>query len=390
MFTRRLAAMAALLGFVVDVGCSAEEAASATDGPAADGGSTTAQVEAGPAQAPPPEAGPPADATPPRTRVPVFVAQGKLGRTTISCDDGRTWIADHSQFPDARCFDSESPNNMECDHNAWSASGLVTSGDFFLAAYGHGEPGVIQRSEDGIVWEDVLDRHWFGGLAAGNGTIMGLDRAPWISTAGGAKESWTGHEYIELPGGAVRGGSFSPFGGGTFFLHADGNVMLRSTDNGVTWASSPTVPEGCARNGFVHGNGATLIPNSDGSLCRSADGGATWTYAKVTESFGSSAIFADGAFQIWSGATRWRSTDGVTWAEAPITGATNLGAVARGESGTYVAVLGGWQVWYEKQVFYRSVDGLAWEALPDGAYTKSHPISAIVAGFAKPSAQCPL
>ncbi len=380
---------AAIALLVLDAGCSSD-AAPAADGALADAAPAPSQGDAAPAPVTGADAGGSTDAALPRTRVPVFVAQGALGRTTISCDDGRTWIADRSEFPEARCFDNESPNNMECDHGAWPAAGLVAAGDFFVTAYGHGEPGVLQRSEDGITWETVLDGHWFGGLAYGNGTVMAVDRAPWISTSSGAMGTWTGHPAIEEPGGAVRGGSFSPFAGGIFFLHADGNTMLRSTDNGETWTSNPTVPEGCSRDGFVHGNGVTLLTASDGSACRSADGGATWSYAKVADSFGSAAVFADGAFQVWSGTSRWRSTDGVIWSEAAITGAANLGAVAHGESGTYVATQGGWQVWYEKQAFYRSSDGLIWEALADGSFRKSHPIRSIVSGFARPSAACPL
>src|SRR5262245_36884214 len=33
---------------------------------------------------------------PPEGTIPIFVAQGNVGRTTISCDDGQSWVANRS------------------------------------------------------------------------------------------------------------------------------------------------------------------------------------------------------------------------------------------------------------------------------------------------------
>ena len=77
---------------------------------------------------------------------------------------------------------------------------------------------------------------------------------------------------------------------------------------------------------------------------------------------------------------RLRSADGASWT----TEASDLpffpGAAARGKSGTFVMVNGGWQTWYEKQQFARSEDGVHWTVLPDGAYKKSHPMRSITVG----------
>ena len=40
-----------------------------------------------------------------------------------------------------------------------------------------------------------------------------------------------------------------------------------------------------------------------------------------------------------------------------------IGAVARGPHGTFVASNDGWLVWYEKQQFFRSSDGVHWDVL---------------------------
>jgi hypothetical protein len=56
-----------------------------------------AEAAAQDAAPPPPDAT--SDAAP--AKAPIFVAQGSLGRTTISCDDGKTWAANHSWDIDA-------------------------------------------------------------------------------------------------------------------------------------------------------------------------------------------------------------------------------------------------------------------------------------------------
>jgi hypothetical protein len=66
-----------------------------------------------------------------------------------------------------------------------------------------------------------------------------------------------------------------------------------------------------------------------------------------------------------------------------------IGPVARRDAGTFVAVNDGRQQWYEKQSFYRSTDGVTWDALEPGAFVGSHPMTFISFGMAEPSAMCP-
>lgn len=331
----------------------------------------------------PQEAGP--------TRVPVFIAQGKLGRTTISCDDGRTWIADHSENPSGRCWDDTSPNNVECDHNSWSSLGMVEANGAFLATYGWGYPGVVRRTEDGIHWDDVLPGHTFAGMAFGNGRVVANDHTPMISMSGGAAGSWNPSTAIPSTGWTVRSIAFIADGGGRFVITLEGEVLL-SDDNGATWRSAASVPTDCAKavRRTMHGGGTTVMFQNDGSVCRSSDRGDHWERVAVTDSFSSTPLFVDGKFTIWTGSTRWQSADGAQWASTPGTPGVTIGAVARGDSGTYVAVRDGWQVYYEKQQFYRSTDGVSWDVLPQTAFNPSHPITHVIAGWAKPSVECPL
>ncbi len=352
-----------------------------------------------------PDAGPGVDAGTPEVdagivdagsgRVPIFLAHGKLGRTMVSCDDGRTWKANRSERPNARCWDTAAAENIECDHHAWSSVGLVEADGRFLATYGWGYPGMVRSTEDGVNWTDVLPGHTFAGLAYGNGRVMANDHAPWTSRDAGAAGTWTKGPDIPSTGWTVRRIGFVPSGTaapGRFIITLDGEVVF-SDDNGATWQLPTTRPAACAVNtvNVLAGNGVTLIVQGNGSVCRSTDRGTTWTHHMVAGAFSSNAVFGGGAFYVWNGSTRWRSTDGLTWVSAAGTPANvEIGPVARSPDGTFVATRGGWQVWYENQRFYRSTDGVAWDVLPAGAFVPSHPITSFLFGYALPSAVCPL
>jgi len=129
------------------------------------------------------------------------------------------------------------------------------------------------------------------------------------------------------------------------------------------------------------------------SACRSLDGGHTWTLSTFTDDLVvANPIFRDGAFWVWSHYDHvlFTSADAETWTQTPMATPTTLAAVSENpETGTLVAVGSMWRG-YDQQTFLRSSDGLTWEALADGAFTKSHPIFDIQFGYADPSEACPL
>ena len=50
--------------------------------------------------------------------VPVFVAQGHLGRLMVSCDDGHTFVANQSADDNEECW---GPDGVpDCDHSPWA------------------------------------------------------------------------------------------------------------------------------------------------------------------------------------------------------------------------------------------------------------------------------
>lgn len=329
------------------------------------------------------------------TTVPMFLAIGKLGRSTVSCDDGRTWIADRSEVPDGVCWNDASPKNIECDHHAWSSVGLLNAKEHVLATFGWGYAGMVRRTADGITWEDVLPGHTFAGLAYGNGRVVANDRSPWASSADGAKGSWEVAGSIESSVWNVRRIGFVPGGSGRFIVtleSGDARDIVLSDDNGKTFRSAKTRPAACAHwvSEILHSKGVTVIVQNDGSVCRSTDRGDTWTHKSVTGSFSSNGLVVDDAFVVWEGSTRYVSTDGESWKSALGTAGVIVGAVARSSAGTYAAIKGGWSNWYDKQQFYRSADGLTWETLPSTAFKQGHPITHVAFAEMRPSAECPL
>jgi hypothetical protein len=334
-------------------------------------------------------------APPPATTVPMFLAIGKLGRSTVSCDDGRTWIADRSEVPDGVCWNDASPKNIECDHHAWSSVGLLRAKEHVLATFGWGYAGVVRRTADGITWEDVLPGHTFAGLAYGNDRVVANDRSPWASSADGAKGSWEVVGSIESSVWNVRRIGFVPGGAGRFIVtleSGEGRDIVLSDDNGKTFRSAKTRPAACAHwvSDILTSKGVTVIVQNDGSVCRSTDRGETWTHKSVTGSFSSNGLVVEDAFVVWDGSTRYRSTDGESWTSEAGTAGVIVGPVARSSTGTYAAIKGGWSNWYDKQQFYRSADGLKWETLPTTAFKQGHPITHVTFVDVKPSAQCPL
>ncbi len=351
---------------------------------------------------------------------PIFVAIGKQRRRAISCDDGLTWTHDVT-IDDAwpmderyRCFDGTftlpdgGSQSTDCDHNEWSSLGLVFGDGYFVHTMGWGAPGTVFRSSNGIDWQQVamgvnatevmFDEHRF--VLATRSTRRSDDRgATWVDlndipVANGSNTIWN-----------VRGGVA---GGGVFVVTAqDGSNydVQRSADRGETW-QRPTMTNGgrldaCGAGRPVFGNGVFVTVRNDSgdtTVCRSDDGALTWSSVQLNGvSIESRLVWTGTEFIMWSPGGVHRSPDGITWTSQPtqtrrngnLSGGPNIGAVARGPGGTFVATRGGWQVWYENQRFYRSTDGTIWDELPAGAFEPGHPITAMASGMVERSAACP-
>jgi len=137
--------------------------------------------------------------------------------------------------------------------------------------------------------------------------------------------------------------------------------------------------------------------NGTTTVCRSDDGAQTWTSSVVNASVEARIVWTGTEFMMWSPGGVHRSTDGITWTsaatqtrnDAGVSGGPNIGPVARGENGTFVAQRGGWQVWYDSQRLYRSTDGVVWDELLPSNFKHGHPITMMAEGWVERSAACP-
>lgn len=320
--------------------------------------------------------------------VPLFVAQGHLARTTISCDDGQSWVAERSSDPSAECW---SENNLpDCDHDPGAGRGITWGEGWFVATFGWGPPGGISRSRDGVAWQEVLSGTTFAGVAYGNGVFLAGDGVPQRSSDGGA--TWTELAPVGITDNARRFG-FLEVAGGVFLLATDDGMWL-SDDEGDSWWQPDSAPPGCGASiqtegGIVAGDGVALVLGGDGLACRSSDGGKTFTATDLGVDIRSQLVWSGSAFMAWSSDALYTSPDGERWTSTPLASDVDIGAVAISPEGTLVAVRGGWQIWYDEQAFYRSQDGVSWQSLPAGSFTGGHPIRAMTFGWGDVSAECP-
>lgn len=358
----------------------------------------------------------------PAGKVAILIAQGDVGRTTISCDEGKTWVADHSwdidadplmcgQKQSAVCYGATCSYSVNdqceqqecCNDSPDVAKGVVWGGGQFVATWGWGQPGAVRRSTNGIDWTTTHPDDSFGGIAYGGGRFVVASRSPFWSMDG---QTWTaGSEanYLNDDGSpmwSVRRFAYADYqGGGRFVAVASGNTnrdMLVSSDGGETWWRPSVIPDDCANEvstygGIVSGNDVIVIVDQSANACRSTDGGDTWSV--VPTGLGqilSHGVWTGSEFRFWGDdAYMVSSPDGATWTKTPMVTPTRLGPVAQSASGTLVAVGNVWEG-YDKQSFLRSTDGSTWEELPAGAFVASHPIFYLTAGWADPSAECPL
>jgi hypothetical protein len=326
-----------------------------------------------------------------------FVFIGKQRRRGISYDNGLSWQNDVSWVnPDGgyfRCGD--------CDHDFNSPTGVVVSNGFLLHATGHGVPGPIYRSRDGVNFSEVLQGTLITDLVAGNGIVLAAGRSFRTSNDNGL--TWSNAATIDfrspgnLPIFNARSAGFGGSDSGVFVIVADEGLepdggpkhdVRVSRDNALTW-QRPTMTDGgfplACGGSFVAGNGVIAFHSATSGIskvCYSKDNARTFDVATFATQFSANKmIFSAGEFFTWSYGKIHRSTDAVNWVTSNINfvktdggaGATQyVGLVASDNTGHFVSVANA----YETEKFFKSNDGITWNELPlrDGG----HPISNIV------------
>lgn len=357
--------------------------------------------------------------SPPDGKVPMFVAQGHMGMTAVSCDDGQSWIGYRTFETEASpllcgetmpvdCFDGpctyldgngqcQESATCDCDHSPGSGKGLAFGDGAFVATFGWGQPGVVMRSTDGFSWTEVDSGNTFADVVAGNGFIALSARSPMFSTDGG--QTFTEGADAEHVPWNVRRLFYFPATDVFMQTAASGDERdLRLTSDWMTWSSPATLPTGCeAVSQAVEGAGVIVTSAHADYVCVSSDGADTFTRIDLpgAPSLFSGPVWDGSQFIVWGtlgGLNAYTSPDGQSWTEH----ATNLGGndrfgeVARDPvSGTMVAARSQWQAWYDEMRWYRSSDGIAWETLAPSSSVLSHPVREMTFGYADPSALCP-
>ena len=318
--------------------------------------------------------------------LPAFLAQGHMGRTTLSCDGGETFAANQSENDDFRCW---SGADTDCDHNALAGRGLAFGNGVWIATFGWGAPGTIQRSVNGVDWEVVAtDTPTFADVAFGNGIFVANNSPTRISTDG---LTWTDGGSLDLMIN-TRSISFVPDGDGVWIVTGESGEnrdIIRSFD-GVTWTPATTRPPTCGQyvRNIAYGNGVIALFSGAGHVCTSTDGGDTWALNPVNDYLTSTGVLTGSEFFVWAGGERFRSADGATWtSDVGTPGDLSLdGPVAVAPDGRFVGVHQSWDNYYEEQRFVFSDDGLAWQTA--SAFVGSHPINFIEFGGVEPSSAC--
>lgn len=394
-----------------------------TTPPTTDAATTTATADTSESGAPA-DTGTDGSSTGEPALVPMFVAQGMVGRTTISCDDGRSWIADRAWDTEGdpllcgstepvRCDESAcqylditgacvSSDPCDCGHSPGFAKGIAYGDGWIVATWGWGHPGSARRSRNGIDWEATLSGEdaMFGGLVHGAGAFVLSSRYPYTS-ADGARWVAGAEADFRGPGGeivwSVRRLGFVDYDGGRFVATANPpQAVLVSADAGLTWHAPTSIDDACLASvgsygGIASGNGVIVGIGDDGVTCRSSDGGDTWTLGSVGgEGIYARVLWTGDAFVTWAPGVRYTSPDAATWTATPTTPeGVWLGAVAMSEAtGTFAA---NGRVWdgYERQSFWRSTNGVDWEQLPASAFQGGHYVFEVAFGWAEPSELCP-
>jgi len=320
--------------------------------------------------------------------IPVFFAQGHEGRTTLSCDDGNSFILNQSHDDSFRCFIDA---NHDCDHSEFAARGLVFGKDALIATWGWGHPSVLKRTDNGTTWQSVgTSGPTFADIAYGADTYVGCANPVQVSKDGVTWEA----------GGALtfdfnyRGIEYVPTGGGMFIVAGESGEsrdLSFSVDAGKTWKAPTTRPGLCGAylRGIAGNDSTVVVASGQGHICFSKDAANTWTIVQVTDGFTSPIVWTGTAFRVYQGSKLWESSDGEAWISQSIEpNNISIGALALSPSGTYVAANDGWMVWYEHQHFFRSTDGVHFTVLDAGKFVGSHPINFIDFGYLK-SGACP-
>lgn len=194
-----------------------------------------------------------------------LVAVGDHGVVLLSDDEGKTY-RQAAAVPTRTTLTSVS---FVDEKNGWAVG---HSGVILHSADG-GETWTLQRSDTSV--DRPLFSVYFSD--AEHGVAVGLWSLLLLTTDGG--KSWSPATLPTPPGGGKADRNlFALFadGSGSIYMAAEKGTVLRSNDRGATWSYLDTGYKGSFWTGCALKDGTLLVAGLRGTIYRSADNGKTW------------------------------------------------------------------------------------------------------------------
>jgi len=334
------------------------------------------------------------DSPPPPGTVPLFVAFGHGDRTMVSCDDGKTWVA--NQFVEDR-----EPGDDRYSEDQMRAMGLAYDNGVFVKWLGWNGPVKISRSENGVDWTVTADRDqgWAWDGAGANGVFLySLGRERTRSVDGG--KTWTSQKNNGIRIGHTHF-LYGEAGEETrWIVYGDGKIVY-STDNGETWeAAELPEDEFSLRGSGAFGGGRFVIvprfgekgPRGPYIGAYSEDGGKTWQASQEVPERPRGILWDGERFLLFTSTDDvvYESPDGKAWSRVEdVSNAKGFTAFAQSDQGTYIALESGGGKPKEaggESVIYRSDDGLHWEHVE--VNVPGDQLTHVVFGYGQEPAAC--
>lgn len=305
--------------------------------------------------------------------VAMFVAAGQGGRTVTSCDDGKTWIANHSYA------------DVDEDHSPYTNKGLTYGNGLFAVVLGWGASPSVKSSRDGVNWtrDTSIQGGFMGGIAFGGDRLI-LLRQDVTQHSTDLGKTWVRskvqprNDYREGGGGhglPGRKGVFGGGGGGTPSMSWDGGETFKSADG------CPSMQFGGIGSvgGVAAGGGHLVFVSENGDFCHVTDDGSRIERGNVGGPVRGKVVYAGKKFWAVSGNVIYSSVAGDKWTKHTLAPTTvSLQSMAIGDTGTFVGV--------GRREFFRSTDGTNWQKVP-GPTGPS--LIRVVSGYGTPTANCP-
>lgn len=265
--------------------------------------------------------------------IPVFMAQGDLGTTVLSCDGGASWVNERSAR--AEC---EEAGDADCSPSRFEAGGIAwdpNSGVLALS-WGVSTQGRVERSTDGLHWTEVVSGGTFQDVAFGNEVFLAFGETPLrFDHEGVLLPAPTGRVFSNF---TVRGFGHSSAQGGFFYAGgyqdvSTGGSMQQtvrasavSTNAGRTWriVRFNGTPCGGYTSGIATDGRVTMVADYGSSVfCTSEDRGLTWSNRSLigvvfdegmrgVEDVGrveAGPVVSNGKFMLWADVRTRTSTD---------------------------------------------------------------------------------